>query len=114
MATMREDYVAIKGILEANGADASLVERIDKEIAKLDNRKSKSHVDNSDVEANILAVMVIGQEYTATQVYKAYCAACPDEEIKSQKIVSCLTSMHGAGTLHREVKKQVSYFSRTV
>lgn len=106
--TKRENYVALKEILESSNADnvVELVEFIDAQIAQLDKKaetaKAKSaerKAEGDELRARVLNV--ITEDYQTVDDIYAQVPAEADEELSKSKIIARLTQLVNNGDIEK-------------
>lgn len=106
--TKRENYVALKEILESSNADnvVELVEFIDAQIAQLDKKaetaKAKSaerKAEGDELRARVLNV--ITEDYQTVDDIYAQVPTEADEELSKSKIIARLTQLVNNGDIEK-------------
>lgn len=115
--TKRENFMAIREILAAQGA-TDLVSAIDHELELLDKRANKPRkseeaisADNALVE-EILATLSAGNPMTVSEMQKHNANLSVNNGVSCSKITSLLTNVIlPSGQVKREVIKRKAYYS---
>jgi predicted transcriptional regulator len=111
--TYKELYTALLEIDEVK-ANSVWVKKLNEALENLEKKSanksaSKTQIENEEIKADILEIMVEGTNYTCTQIMKSL----NDERIPSQQKCSALmNALAKEGKVTRIVDKKATYFSK--
>lgn len=111
--TYKELYTALLEIDEVK-ANSVWVKKLNEALENLEKKSAnksatKTQIENEEIKADILEIMVEGTNYTCTQIMKSL----NDERVTSQQKCSALmNALAKEGKVEKTIDKKATYFSK--